>query len=347
MQGQKACAPLRRAGLTSSLGWEAKMELLSVEYDDLPDLFNGEEIQAKNSACLIIHLSVDPVLVSDREVVLRAMDKLSPVLPAACSAVPAEADLAEGAEGIACLTGGVILELQRDLCEWPGASCVRCRHLSANEYELYVECIDEQVGRFAAHLIVQVMRMMLLGEPFEPRLTWVIDLVRHLRRQPRLRLSSRRVASLLGCSRSSADWAIQELERYGYLDARELRRPRRSRGGRILIIDDSAQIRDLLSRTLEWLGYDVITAVDGEEGLILLDWTSYKAIFVDLAMPGLDGTVFLQRAREEGVTSPIFVISAYEYRWDIEHVQELGATAFIRKPFSISEIEELFKKHVK
>jgi DNA-binding response OmpR family regulator len=95
------------------------------------------------------------------------------------------------------------------------------------------------------------------------------------------------------------------------------------------------------------LGYDVITAVDGEEGLILLDWTSYKAVFVDLAMPGLDGTVFLERARQEGVTSPIFVISAYEYRWNVEEVQGLGATAFIRKPFSVNEIEDLLKRYVK
>jgi CheY-like chemotaxis protein len=187
--------------------------------------------------------------------------------------------------------------------------------------------------------------MMLRQEHFDPRLIWVIDLVRRLHHQPRLRLTGKRVAHLLGCSQDSARWAIQELERYGYVLPTRTRR-RRSKGGRVLIVDDSARVRDLLSRIVEPWGYDAITAVDGEEGLIFLDWMHYKAIFVDLMMPSIDGVTFLQRAREQGVTCPIFVVSAYDYRWSVGELEALGATAFVPKPFSIVEIERLIKKYL-
>ena len=86
--------------------------------------------------------------------------------------------------------------------------------------------------------------------------------------------------------------------------------------------------------------------MDGEEGLILLDWASYAAIFVDLVMPSLDGKEFIEHARSNGITSPIFVISAYSHRWKPKDHKELGATAFIPKPFSITEIEKLIKTHL-
>jgi CheY-like chemotaxis protein len=205
-----------------------------------------------------------------------------------------------------------------------------------------VESIDKRVGRFSAQLAVDVMRMMLLGEYFDARLIWVIDLVRLLRRQPRFRLNPKRVSSQLRCSLSSAEWAIQELDRYGYVVIKP-RRLRRTRGGRILVVDDSAEIRDLLTRVLETMGYDVITAVDGEEGMTLLGWTTYKAVFVDLMMPCMDGFTFLKQARSQGVTCPLFVISAYTYRWKPEELRTAGATGFLPKPFSITEVEDLLK----
>jgi len=323
------------------------MELLSVEYGDFSEVFDGEPLEGERSACLKVRLAIDPALAEDSELSSRIVGDLALVFPAVQNLCFADLDLDAKLGAIAQLTGALILDLQRDLCEWPAGHYCHCRPLDVeHEYEVYVETIDERVGRFSAQLAVEVMRMMMLQESFDPRMIWIIDLVRRLRRQSRWRLSTKRVANLLGCSRSSAEWAIRELERYGFLLASEVRRTRRSTGGRVLVIDDSAQIRDLLTRTLEVLGYDVITAVDGEEGLILLDWASYEAIFVDLIMPGLDGLAFLQRARAEGLTCPIFVISAYDHRWGPDDARALGATAYVRKPVSTTEIESLIKKHL-
>lgn len=323
------------------------MELMSIEYGDFEALFNGDRPEGQHSACLKVSMFVDPALVSGRDASRRLLDALAPIFPCVRGITPSSADIEQETKTIACLTGGIILDLQRDLCEWPGGQCFDCRAVgSEHYYELYVESIDERAGRFSAQLAVQVVRMMLLEERFDPRLIWVIDLARYLRQHPRARLNPGRMATQLGCSRSSAEWAIQELERYGYVLMAKTRR-RRAKGGRILIVDDSAQIRDLLSRILEALGHDVITAVNGEEGLILLDWMRYKAIFVDLMMPGIDGFTFLKRAREQGITCPMFVISAYEHRWGIEEMQAAGATDYLPKPFSISEIETLLKKYQK
>lgn len=328
------------------------MELLSVEYGDTVGASQQEweegVIPAGESACLQMVIAIDPNLLAREGIVQRTVEALAPLFPAARDIVlPGVGEQAEP-EIIARATGLVVLDLQRDLCEWPGARHMQCRATGrAYEYELCVESIDERVGRFAAQLAVQVVRMMLLDEQFDPRLTWVIDLVRRLRRQPRLRLNPKRVAAELGCSRSSAEWAIGELERYGYILIPRARRIRRSQGGRILVVDDSAQIRDLMTRMLEALGYDVITALDGEEGLILLDWSSYKAVFVDVKLPFMDGLTFLKRAREQGVQCPIFVISAYDHLWGVKEMRAKGATDYITKPFSMAEIEDVIDRYLK
>jgi CheY-like chemotaxis protein len=324
------------------------MELLSIEYGDFDALCDLDLSQQCPSACLKVHVTVDPVLVSPPEMLPGIQDALGSVFQGVRGIVAASRDVQEDTATIAHLTGGVILDVQRDLCEWPGGSRLYCRPLnSRHEYELYVESIDERVGRFAAQLAVNVMRMLMIDEQFDPRLIWVIDLVRLLHRQPRLRLSPKRVASQLGCSAASADWAVHELQRYGYVLSTKNRRARRPKGGRILVVDDSAQIRDLLGRVLESMGYDVITAVDGQEGMILLDWATYKAVFVDLMMPCMDGFTFLKHARGQGVACPLFVVSAYRYRWDPEVLKAAGATAFLSKPFSIAEIEQVIQKYIK
>jgi CheY-like chemotaxis protein len=327
------------------------MELLSVEYGDFADFFDGDPPYKSQNACLKIKLAVDPKLLDLQGRPDRIATDLGQIFPSVQNSVSHKRTLREGnthlADTIAYLVGDIIVDLQRDLCEWPAGHSCHCQSTQAGHiYELCIESIEERVARFAAQFAIELVRMMLLQERFDPRMIWVIDLVRHLRRQPRLRLSPKRVAHRLSCSESSAKWAIQALQRYGYLAADQVRRPRRAKKECILIVDDSAQIRDLLGRILEWLGYDVVTAIDGDEGLILLDWANYAAIFVDLVMPSLDGKTFIEHARSNGITSPIFVISAYSHRWQPKELEALGATAFIPKPFSITEIEKLIKSHL-
>lgn len=324
------------------------MELLSVEYSEPTGSLNGGQASGEQSASLRVCLSVDPVLLARYQDLPKVVDSLRAVFPLAKDVQGRQVAAAnEGTETIARLAGALVLGLQQDLCEWPTARYYSCAPGgSAGEYELSIETIDERVGRFAAQLAVEVIRQLMLNERFDARLIWLIDLVRHLRRQPRLKLSPKRVARLLGCSVGSAEWAISGLERYGYVHAEEAHWSRRTRSGYILIVDDSPQVRDLLSRMLELMGYDVVVATDGDEGLILLGWADYQAVFVDLVMPSVDGVTFLQRARAQGITCPIFAVSGYDYRWTPRQLESQGATAYLRKPFSMAEIENLIGEHL-
>ncbi len=66
---------------------------------------------------------------------------------------------------------------------------------------------------------------------------------------------------------------------------------------RILVIDDEAAIRDSLKMTLEYEGYEVLTAATGEEGIAQAEREAPDLVFLDVKMPGMDGLEVLQRLR--------------------------------------------------
>src|SRR5471030_215429 len=80
---------------------------------------------------------------------------------------------------------------------------------------------------------------------------------------------------------------------------------------RILIIDDEAAIRDSLRMTLEYEGYDVLTAATGQEGLALAERDAPDLVVLDVKMPGMDGIEVLDRLRAMNETLPIVVVSGH------------------------------------
>ncbi len=111
---------------------------------------------------------------------------------------------------------------------------------------------------------------------------------------------------------------------------------------RILLVDDSDSIRTTLRLTLEFQGYAVTEACDGDEGLEALQNGEFDLMFSDLAMPGLDGVELIRRAREvlKLTSLPIFLLSA-EDREGKNRALAAGATACIDKPFSPQQILDL------
>jgi CheY-like chemotaxis protein len=114
---------------------------------------------------------------------------------------------------------------------------------------------------------------------------------------------------------------------------------------RILVIDDSEAIRSTLQLTLEFKGYRVTTASDGEIGLDLLRANEYDLVFCDLAMPGIHGEDVIRAARGElGLKDlPIVVVSAEE-RDAKKSAIEVGATEWIDKPFVPQQILKLAER---
>jgi two-component system, chemotaxis family, chemotaxis protein CheY len=105
---------------------------------------------------------------------------------------------------------------------------------------------------------------------------------------------------------------------------------------RVLVVDDDASIRELLSTALEDDGYEVVPAINGEDALSVCERWRPDVIVLDLMMPVMDGWQFATelRAREEDI--PIVLLSAAR---DLKtHAKTLSAAEIIEKPFDLSEL---------
>lgn len=107
---------------------------------------------------------------------------------------------------------------------------------------------------------------------------------------------------------------------------------------RILIIEDEKKVASLISKGLEKEGFMVDAIYNGEEGLARAHNTSYDAIVLDLMLPGCDGIYILKTIRQEGVKTPVIILTA---RGDVEsRIEGLnhGADDYLVKPFAIGEL---------
>ena len=107
---------------------------------------------------------------------------------------------------------------------------------------------------------------------------------------------------------------------------------------RILIIEDDAAILRGLKDNLEYESYEVLTAVDGEEGYYLIKEKKPDLIILDLMLPKMNGYELCRKVRNEGVTTPILMLTARSEEMDRVHGLDLGADDYVTKPFSVPEL---------
>ena len=118
----------------------------------------------------------------------------------------------------------------------------------------------------------------------------------------------------------------------------------------ILLIDDSLSIRKFVGRMLESAGYQVDTAVDGEEGLRKASAQNYRLIITDLEMPKLNGFEVIQglRSREQTQQTPVIVMTTRAGDKHRQMALNIGASSYIAKPVEeralIQEIERWIGK---
>ncbi|HEV8314859.1 MAG TPA: ATP-binding protein, partial [Burkholderiaceae bacterium] len=129
----------------------------------------------------------------------------------------------------------------------------------------------------------------------------------------------------------------------GAVAAKEI--PRVARSGyvgerrRILVVDNEEDDRGLLRSILQPLGFCLSEAVSGEACLELLRRERFDAIFMDLAMPGLDGWQTIARLREEKVSdAPIAIVSANAFDKGLDNALGIAASDFIVKPVRVAEL---------
>jgi DNA-binding response OmpR family regulator len=105
----------------------------------------------------------------------------------------------------------------------------------------------------------------------------------------------------------------------------------------ILVVDDDRLMRQLLSRSLQRLGYQVTTVQDGLIALNILDKEQIDLILLDVLMPGMDGFTLCERIRRHSFI-PIIMLTALNRPDNIVDGIELGADYYITKPFKLQEV---------
>jgi DNA-binding NtrC family response regulator len=113
---------------------------------------------------------------------------------------------------------------------------------------------------------------------------------------------------------------------------------------RILVIDDTKNIRMLLTKCLEHEGYQVETASDGQEALDMFTNNKYDLAFLDIKMARLSGTEVLKAIREMGIETPIVIITAYATVKNAVECTKLGAVTYIQKPFTAEKIRAVMSE---
>jgi excisionase family DNA binding protein len=107
---------------------------------------------------------------------------------------------------------------------------------------------------------------------------------------------------------------------------------------RVLVVDDEATIRDLLSKTLALAEYDVDLAPDGRTALERLRIIPYDLLITDLKMPGVDGLTVIREARRLKADLPVIIITGYSNEASAIEAVNLGVSGYLTKPFRVPRV---------
>ena len=116
--------------------------------------------------------------------------------------------------------------------------------------------------------------------------------------------------------------------------------------GRVLVVDDDDVIRQLITVNLELEGFDVATAIDGQDCLDRVKDVRPDVITLDIMMPRLDGWEAASRLRADPATAGIKVVllSARAQEADLERGSRIGVDAYLTKPFDPDELIEVVRR---
>jgi CheY-like chemotaxis protein len=109
---------------------------------------------------------------------------------------------------------------------------------------------------------------------------------------------------------------------------------------KILLVEDDEMNRDMLSRRLIKRDYDVLIAVDGEEGVRMAREETPDLILMDMSLPGIDGWTATRTLKDEAETRviPIIALTAHAMAGDREKAMEAGCDDFDTKPVDLARL---------
>jgi DNA-binding response OmpR family regulator len=107
---------------------------------------------------------------------------------------------------------------------------------------------------------------------------------------------------------------------------------------RVLVVEDSARLRQTVGTWLRRNGFAVDASGDGEEGLWLAENNTYDVIVLDIMLPKMDGLAVLQRLRKQGKSVNVLLLTAKDTVQDRVRGLDLGADDYLIKPFALEEL---------
>jgi excisionase family DNA binding protein len=151
--------------------------------------------------------------------------------------------------------------------------------------------------------------------------------------------------------RVGRQWRFRKRDIDAWLDSQRLRgtrspsavpAPTRPAPGnsrpRVLVVDDEASIRDLLSKTLALAEYDVDVAPDGRSALERMRMYPYDLLIADLKMPGMDGLSVIREAKRYKADLPVIVITGFSTEASAIEALNLGVAGYLTKPFRVPQV---------
>ena len=107
---------------------------------------------------------------------------------------------------------------------------------------------------------------------------------------------------------------------------------------RVLVVDDEASIRELLSKTLALAEYDVDTAGDAAGALERMRASVYDLLIADLKMPGIDGLTLIRQAKQIQADLPVIIITGFSTESSAIEAVNLGVDGYLTKPFRVPQV---------
>lgn len=111
-----------------------------------------------------------------------------------------------------------------------------------------------------------------------------------------------------------------------------------------LVVDDTKNIRTLLTTCLEINDYEVTTAKNGQEAIDLLNTEKFDLAFLDIKMPEISGTWVLKKMREMGIDIPVVIMTAFATIKNAVECTKLGAVAYLQKPFTAEKVKSVLSE---
>ena len=107
---------------------------------------------------------------------------------------------------------------------------------------------------------------------------------------------------------------------------------------KILFVEDEEDLTLIVADTLRGQGYEVVTAVDGEDGLEKFKTEGADIVVADVMMPKMDGFTMAKEIRKLSPTVPLLFLTAKSTIDDVEQGFEIGANDYLKKPFELREL---------